>query len=170
MTDVYPGIETTEIFKKLKRCMSRSVAATLTSQFTYADGHRRWFELRVSPVEDGLCILSLDVTERVLAAEHVQRLTRTLTVLSNINQSIVRVRDLETLYARACQIAVEDGGFALAWIGLLDETCLKVRVAAHAGGSMGYLDRLEVSLGHQPAQSCPISSGPCVSGGTTSVT
>ena len=156
MTDVYPGIETTEIFKKLKRCMSRGVAATLTSQFTYADGHRRWFELRVSPVEDGLCILSLDVTERILAAEHVQRLTRTLTVLSNVNQSIVRVRDLETLYARACQIAVEDGGFALAWIGLLDETGLKVRVAAHAGGSMGYLDRLEVSLGHQPAQSCPI--------------
>lgn len=155
MAEAYPGIEHTDMFKTLERCMAEGAPAMLTNEFIYSDGHRRWFELRISPVPDGVCILSLDISERMRAEAKVQKLARTLTVLSNINQSIVRVRDLHTLFDKACRIAVEDGKFALTWIGLLDETGKKIRIAAQAGNAMGYLDKIEIPLGH-PTSGCPI--------------
>ncbi len=155
IAEAYPGIEQTAMFKTLERCMAEGAPAMLTNEFVYSDNHRRWFELRISPVPDGLCILSLDISERMRAEAKVQKLARTLTVLSNINQSIVRMRDLHTLFDKACRIAVEDGKFALAWIGLLDETGKKFRIAAQAGSTMGYLDKIEVPLGH-PTSDCPI--------------
>jgi diguanylate cyclase (GGDEF)-like protein len=39
-------------------------------------------------------------------------------VLSEINATIVRVRDRTSLLRAACRIAVDHGGFSLAWIGL----------------------------------------------------
>lgn len=59
-------------------------------------------------------VMAQDVTDVVQMVERLQRLSRTFAVLSDINQSIVRVRDLPTLYKRVCTIAVEDGGFPLA--------------------------------------------------------
>jgi hypothetical protein len=34
------------------------------NEFTFADGTRRWFELRIQPVPEGICIYSVDVHER----------------------------------------------------------------------------------------------------------
>jgi PAS domain S-box-containing protein len=48
-------------------------------------------------------------------------LTRLYTVLSSINQIVMRIRDPSILFEEACKKAVHDGGFALAWIGLPDE-------------------------------------------------
>jgi PAS domain S-box-containing protein len=63
MTEAYPGIDQTAMFKTLEKCMVEKSPATLESEFTYADGHRCWFELRISPLPDGLGILSLDITD-----------------------------------------------------------------------------------------------------------
>ncbi len=51
----------------------------------------------------------------------ITHLTRLYTVLSSINQSVMRIRDPATLFEEACKKAVSDGGFSLAWIGLPDE-------------------------------------------------
>jgi PAS domain S-box-containing protein len=52
------------------------------------------------------------------AAERVRRLNRVYAVLSHINHAIARERNLAVLFDRTCRIAVEQGGFASAWIGL----------------------------------------------------
>ena len=39
-------------------------------------------------------------------------------MLSGINTLIVRVRDRDELFSEACRIAVEQGGFRMALIGL----------------------------------------------------
>ncbi len=39
-------------------------------------------------------------------------------MLSQINRAIVRAEDPQYLFATVCKIAVEDAGFALAWVGL----------------------------------------------------
>ena len=46
--------------------------------------------------------------------------TRLYALLSQINQAVVRTRGRDELFGEVCSVAVEFGGFAMAWIGLLD--------------------------------------------------
>jgi len=64
MMECYPGIEDTPLFVTLERVRQTRAPEQFINEFTYPDGDRRVFELRIEPVPDGLCILSLDVTER----------------------------------------------------------------------------------------------------------
>ena len=58
----------------------------------------------------------------------------------------MRLREPETLYQEACRIAVEEGGFRMAWIGFLDEETEKVKPVASAGIVEDYLDKLDVTV------------------------
>ncbi len=101
-------------------------------------GHRS-FELSISckttapGQEPRFICLSRDITARKLADARIRRLNRTYSVLSEINGLIVRVRDRDELFQEACRIAVEAGGFLMAWIGLADHTSMKLVPAASAG-------------------------------------
>jgi len=96
-----------------------------------------------------------DITERKRAEEHVKRLNRINIVLRNINQTIVHVRDKQLLLNEACRIAVHDGEFLMAWIGILNPTTNKVDVTASAGKTGDYLDSLNIDLNDKI-----LSSGP----------
>ncbi|MGE0456117.1 MAG: PAS domain S-box protein [Vicinamibacteria bacterium] len=76
--------------------------------------------------------------------EHIRRLNRVYAVLSEVNQAIVRVRDPAALFAEACRIAVETGGFRMAWVGRLEPEG-GIRPVAHAGVVDGYLERLQAA-------------------------
>ena len=78
--------------------------------------------------------------------DSLRKLNRTYALLSDVNQAIVRVREPQALFEAACRIAVEQGGFRMAWIGLLDPQTKQVRPAAHAGETDGYLDKLNIVL------------------------
>nr|WP_209262345.1 GAF domain-containing protein [Thiorhodococcus minor] len=67
-------------------------------------------------------------------------------VLSGIKGAIVRERDPESLYRAACRVAVDVGGFKLAWIGLLDPESSRIEPIAHAGAAGDYLAHLSISL------------------------
>ncbi|RZJ31607.1 MAG: PAS domain-containing sensor histidine kinase [Flavobacterium sp.] len=60
----FPGIENTDIFKALQQCMTERTVHHFESHFVYPDGSLRWFDLRIEPDEAGVCILSLDITDR----------------------------------------------------------------------------------------------------------
>lgn len=64
MMECYPGIEDTPLFVVIRRCMSQRTVERFENDFTFPDGAQICFELRMIPVPQGLCILSLDVTER----------------------------------------------------------------------------------------------------------
>ncbi len=64
MMECYPGIDQTEMFRALARCMSERVPSSLENEFTYPDGKKAWFELRIQPCPEGICVFSVDVTER----------------------------------------------------------------------------------------------------------
>src|SRR6185312_2339391 len=70
---------------------------------------------------------ALEVQQR-----RIERLNRTLEVLSAVNALIVRAADRQALLDEACRIAVEKGGFRLAAIGLADRS-RRLTLAARAG-------------------------------------
>jgi len=96
--------------------------------------------------------------ERSETAAVLKRLNRVYTVLSNINQAIVRTRDPQTMLQDACRIAVEDGGFRLAWIGLLDSATGDITPAAKAGLDNGYVERLCLSIHNEPHSQGPTAT------------
>lgn len=63
----------------------------------------------------------------------IVRLARIHAVLSGINSAIVHVRERPKLLAEACRIAVEQGGFGIAWVGMLDPESLDITPVASAG-------------------------------------
>jgi PAS domain S-box-containing protein len=69
MMEVYPGIEKTEMFGFLCRCIEEHKPHHMENRFTYPDGSEGWFELSIQPVPEGVFILSIDVTERKRAEE-----------------------------------------------------------------------------------------------------
>ena len=49
-------------------------AEKLRKEIVYPNGERRWFDLVIDPVPNGLCVLSLDVTERETKDAELRRL------------------------------------------------------------------------------------------------
>lgn len=62
--DAYPGIETTPLFEVMSRCMTDRTNERLENQFDFGEGLTRWFELRIEPVPEGICIHSVDIEAR----------------------------------------------------------------------------------------------------------
>ncbi|MBS3915843.1 MAG: PAS domain-containing protein [Bacteroidetes bacterium] len=64
MMEVYPGIENTDMFRRLEDSMRTGSTHIFENEFTYPDGFKDWFELHVLPVPDGLLIISINISER----------------------------------------------------------------------------------------------------------
>jgi PAS domain S-box-containing protein len=74
MMEAYPGIEHTQVFELVRQCMLTRTAHTLENQFAFPDGTKRWFELRIEPVPEGVVIFSLDIEARRRAEQERVRL------------------------------------------------------------------------------------------------
>ncbi len=101
------------------------------------DGTEFPVEISLSPLEtdDGPLLMGAlrDISERKQAADKIAQLNRVYAVLSGINTLIVRVRNREELFRESCRIAVEEGGFRMAWIGIVDRTTMKIVPVASVG-------------------------------------
>ena len=63
MMQAYPGIDKTELFNHLANCMTNRVPTQIENEFTFPDGSKGWFELRIEPVPEGILIFSIDITK-----------------------------------------------------------------------------------------------------------
>jgi PAS domain S-box-containing protein len=76
MMEAYPGIEQTPLFAKLKRGMAERTTEQFENDFVYPDGSTGVFQLVIQPVQEGIFILSMDISARRqaeklrLAAQH----------------------------------------------------------------------------------------------------
>ena len=87
----------------------------------------------------------LDVRERDVGA--LRDLNRTLSVLIECNEAMVRATNERQFFDEMCRILVQRGGHALAWIGYAeDDEGKNVRPAAMYGAT-GYLQGSKVSWG-----------------------
>ncbi|KAB2897844.1 MAG: diguanylate cyclase, partial [Burkholderiaceae bacterium] len=80
------------------------------------------------------------------SAQALERLLKLYAMLSRINQTIVRAEDPQELYLAACRIAVEEGGFLGAWIGVAEPGSGAIAALARTGPPIPF-ERMEVLVG-----------------------
>jgi len=129
---------------------NHSIATSIDGQYRRKDGSLVPIETRRSALhtDAGWIIVGAarDITERKASEKRIKRLNRVHAVLSGINTLIVRVRDKEELFREACRIAVDDGHFKTASIGILDRETMRIRPVALAGAEEGFLAALQPRL------------------------
>jgi diguanylate cyclase (GGDEF)-like protein/PAS domain S-box-containing protein len=81
----------------------------------------------------GTASIGEDITEGKEAIARIAYLNRVYAMLSGINMLIVRVRDHDDLHREACRIAVEEGGFRMALIAVIERGTRKIVPVASAG-------------------------------------
>lgn len=86
----------------------------------------------------------------------LERLERLYAMLSRISRCVVRAEDAHELYEAVCRIAVEQGAFACAWVGLLEPGGERVLPMARAGAAVD-LGQVSISLA-DPVGRCPIGA------------
>jgi diguanylate cyclase (GGDEF)-like protein/PAS domain S-box-containing protein len=132
---------------------SRILGKRLELAAIRADGTEFPIELAIAQITTGAAPMFTafirDITERKESESRIRRLNRVYAVLSGINNLIVRVRNREELFREACRIAVEHGGFRMAWIGIADKEAGIVRPVAAAGDVRDFFEsaRLKLSAG-----------------------
>jgi PAS domain S-box-containing protein len=133
----------------------------ITHRLLMADGRVKYVHERGATDydEQGRPVRSVgtvqDVTERERREQEVVRLSRTYQLLSQTNQLMLRAGSRGELLAEACRIAVEVGGFRMAWVGELEEATRRIRPVAWHGHTGSYLDAIHVS-----AEDVPEGRGP----------
>ncbi len=100
MMEVYPGIEHTEMFRKLKICMSERIPQFMENKFTFPDGSNGCFDLKIQPVEEGIFILSVDISERKRAEEELNKSVSMLLEMGKLAKIGGWDLDLDTMYLR----------------------------------------------------------------------
>ncbi len=149
--DIFPEIQ--ENWKEAhRRGLAGEVVWAEADRFERADGSIQWVRWEVRPWLDargevgGIVIFSEDITERKNMEINISNLNRTQAMRSNVSQLIVRMLKPQELFEAICHLAVDIGGFRMAWIGLLDMQTKYVTPVAHAGVVGDYLDKLNISL------------------------
>jgi diguanylate cyclase (GGDEF)-like protein/PAS domain S-box-containing protein len=128
----------------------------------HAGGNIRWLDSNALPLLDpdgnvvGFRGVARDITDSRLQQERIARLSRIQAVLSGINSTIVRVRERRELLRESCRIAVQQGGFRMAWIGLVEPGALKAIPLVWEGFEQGYLQEISSALADREDDPGPV--------------
>jgi len=94
-------------------------------------------------------------SKRQLEAK-VRERTRVLRTLSESNQTLMHASDEGELLRDVCRVAVEIGGYPLAWVGFVEHDQEKsIRPVAWAGDDGGYVEHIQMSWGTGPTGQGP---------------
>lgn len=97
-----------------------------------------------------------DMSERIKLEKEQQRLHRALLLLSKCNMALVHAKQEQELLVAICRLAVESGGYVMAWVGYAEPGGDKrVIPVAQAGFEQDYLSQAQISWadnerGHGP--------------------
>ncbi len=117
-----------------------------------AAGQTRWIRDQRYPVfnpagnVERVVGSSRDITERKLADLALVRTNRALQMLSRTGAAINRADDEARMLAEVCRVAVDVGGYRMAWVGYAqDDEARSIQPAAAAGDDSAYLASIAVS-------------------------
>ena len=161
------------ISEAVRRAIEEGKPFDLELPFITAKNNRIWVRaIGQAQTDDGETVavtgVFQDITESKKAVEDIKKANRVYAVLSNVNQMIVRVKDKQTLFNEACRIAVDDGKFNMAWIGMIDELTQKIIPVAAAGKAEEYIKTINIDLNDKVLGEGP--TGRCIKSGVHYIT
>ena len=130
-------------------CESVAQKKSLQDFEFYDEEHQKWFEAALSALHlsenFSAMVHSLrEITIRKKAEAQFVSLNRVYQLLSHTNQAITRIKDKEVLFQKICEIAINQGGLKMAWIGSFDEHI--VQPEFFAGSESGYLKKMQMRI------------------------
>ncbi|HEV2609970.1 MAG TPA: EAL domain-containing protein [Noviherbaspirillum sp.] len=130
------------------------------------DGREFWLENNIVPVTDEsgyarhFVGIQRDVTERKMRMLELANTNRSLQMLSRCAQALIKAEKEEELLVQICKLAVDIGGYRMAWVGYAqDDVQCSIVPMAYAGpdeDGKSYLNELQLSW----AENNPTGQGP----------
>jgi PAS domain S-box-containing protein len=150
--DIWPAGEAKQLAANDQAVIKSGQPRRVTNRITDNGGNVRWLETVEAPVRAasgatiGVVGIARDVTERRQAETELRDINRTLRMIGECNQVLVRATDETSLLQAICRLVVEDGGYLMAWAGFTEQDEAKsVRPVASAGLEQGYLEAANIS-------------------------
>ncbi len=116
------------------------------------NGEEFWLEIDIVPIADvaGLythwVAVERDITKRKSYELEMTRLNRALRLLSSCNDALMHIKNEKQLINEICRLAVEMGGYKMAWVGYANHDINKLILPAGSYGNSGvFLNKLNIS-------------------------
>jgi len=136
---------------------------SLECRLRRADGEYKWWLIRGKPVLDqdgniykwfGTCT---DINDIKQAEQTQKKLIRSQRLLSECSTTLIHAEDEQALLNSICRLAVETGGYLMAWVGVAEnDTEQTVRPIAQFGFEDGFLDSFKITW-----SDTDLGLGPC---------
>jgi two-component system sensor histidine kinase/response regulator len=158
-----------------ERMGQKDHARLIEYRIRHQDGRWLWVEDRSCVVErtadDSPAITAgvvSDITERQLSRQQITRQNRALRMMSGVAQALVRHSDETTMLTEICTVAVDIGGYLMAWVGEVAHNEKKsIAVRGCSGRADPYLKNLDVTWDDRPSGKGP--SGRAVRSGIPAI-
>ena len=145
INDVIPGYakknpESMEVFAGV------ALSGTPTRWEHYLAEIDRWFAFSIySPKHEEIVIVANNITDAKKAEQIQKQLNRSLQLLSQCSTLVVHAENELVLLEDVCRLAVETGGYLMAWVGIAEyDEAKTVRAVAQSGYEEGYLNNVNV--------------------------
>ncbi len=130
-------------------CQAISRQQALRSIEYFDTTSEQWYEATLTNIHysgelAGMVHVRRNITERKQAQLKFTSLNRLYTVLSHTNRAIFLAKNREEMFQSVCDIAIQQGGFKMAWIGLINGAV--VRPESYAGDESGYLKAIQMRV------------------------
>lgn len=122
-----------------------SASDTVEEKFVDLNGNPIDVEIKAIPTvyqhKEAVQVIIHDITKRKQASLELNKINRVYSLISQINNLIIRSKDKAELLKEICRIAVTAGKFRMSWIGMIDEDKKTINTAAFYGYEDGYFTK-----------------------------
>jgi diguanylate cyclase (GGDEF)-like protein/PAS domain S-box-containing protein len=104
------------------------------------NGEEYWVEVDISPIMDRkgrlthFVAVERNITERKRRTAELAQTHRALQMLTRCNEAVIKIENEQQLLERICRLAVEIGGYEVAWVGYAqNDEARSIKPVAHVG-------------------------------------
>jgi PAS domain S-box-containing protein len=140
------------ISASVRDCLHAGTPYDIELEIVTVKGRRSWVRAIGVPTHDAKGVISgiqgafQDINDRKLAELEIKRTNRALQMLSRCNEALIRTEDEEALLKQICRLAVETGGYKMAWVGYAEHDAAKSIIpVAQMGDTDGYISKIKFS-------------------------